>query len=294
VNRILVTGSSGQIGARLSKILATEGLEVIGIGKRKVAQNKNPDFIYIELDLLQGNIEKIVRKYQPRTLVHLAWETQPQLFWSSPRNYDWLESSKKLIESFVRWGGEEIIVAGTCAEYDWQRPAPYEETSRELPNSIYGQTKLELLNFLRHKKLPFLWVRIFFQFGGLEHSGRIIPAIIDSFYRNSEFLIKRPDDVRDFIHVDDVAQIMARLIISKQKGLFNVASGNPIKILELGRVIASLMNCHDLLKFQSQDDGVSVVHGDTAKLKLILNQFECMTLIEGIKKTILERKLCDE
>jgi nucleoside-diphosphate-sugar epimerase len=244
---------------------------------------------YIKFDLLNENVDSLIKQIRPELLIHLAWETQPTTFWASQKNILWLDSSKKLVESFNKWGGERIVVAGTGAEYDWESLAPFDELGPEFPKSIYGQTKLALLNVLRHQATPFLWTRTFFQFGDKETPGRLIPSLIDTLHAGQEFSIQRPNDIRDFIYVDDVVQIMTSLIVSDKAGVFNVASGVGITMRELGTKIAGIFERPDLLHFQEQSEKPSIVQANMAKLEKTLGHVTYTNLDDAINKTIRER-----
>ena len=125
--KTLITGATGQVGTRLAKSLSVSGYEVIAIGTRKISRNTKEFDSYIRFDLLTEDVDLLIKQTRPDLLVHLAWETQPNTFWSSPKNILWLDSSRILVESFNRWGGQKIVVAGTCAEYDWESQSPFDE-----------------------------------------------------------------------------------------------------------------------------------------------------------------------
>jgi len=289
MKKVLITGSSGQVGTRLTNSLSRAGFDVVGIGRSEATKVTNDANSYIKFDLLNEDVDSLIEQTRPELLIHLAWETQPNTFWASPKNISWLDSSKKLVESFNKWGGEKIVVAGTGAEYDWESQAPFDELGPEFPKSIYGQTKLALLNVLRHQATPFLWTRTFFQFGDAETPGRLIPSLIDTLNAGQEFSIQRPNDIRDFIYVDDVVQIMTSLIVSEKAGVFNVASGVGITMRELGRKIAGIFERPDLLHFQEQSEKPSIVQANMAKLEKTLGRITYTNLDEAINKTIRER-----
>jgi UDP-glucuronate decarboxylase len=286
---VMVTGSSGQLGTRLTKNLSEAGFNVIGIGTRQISENVNNFNSYIKFDLLKDDFDSLIKQIRPKILIHLAWETEPKTFWASPKNFLWLDASKKLVESFNNWGGERIMVAGTCAEYDWDTNAPYTETTPELPKSLYGQSKLALLEFLRLQHTPFLWTRTFFQFGGSESIGRLIPTLIDTLAVGQTFSIEKPNDIRDFIYVDDVARIMSLLVASTEIGVFNVASGFGISIKQVSEMIASMLGRQDSLNFQVQDEKPSIVRADISKLQRSLGPVKQLNLEEAISRAIGER-----
>jgi len=243
----------------------------------------------IFLDLLEDNIDPIVQEIAPELLIHLAWETSPNTFWDSPNNERWLEASKSLLKSFRMHGGSKIVVSGTCAEYDWQGSKALAETDAELPQSIYGQAKLELLNFLRGQSVPYLWTRTFFQFGDEEPAGRLVSSAIDAISSGDEFLIRKPDDIRDYIYIDDVAKIIASLVVNGAEGVFNIGSGRGITMRELGQEIALALGRAELIKFQNQDENPSIVIANTAKLEKALGGFRGTSLLNAINKTIKVR-----
>lgn len=289
MKRVLVTGSSGQVGSRLMKKLPLSEFDIYAVSSNVSKPNADLAYTRVPLNLLEDEIDSIIQEIRPELLIHLAWETKPGAFWDSPENARWFEASKRLVNSFNKWGGSKIVISGTCAEYDWSGSIPLTESDAELPKSIYGQAKLDLLNFLRNQPTPFLWTRTFFQFGDNEPVGRLVPSVVDSIAARGEFTIQRPNDVRDYIYIDDVANIIASLILAEKEGIFNVASGTGVTMRELGDTIASITGRQELIKFRDQDEIPSIVLADISKLEKALGKVTYTPLVDAIKKTIKER-----
>ena len=110
VKRVLVTGgSAASSAAGRSRRCAERGYEVHAPTSR-------------EADLLEpGAAERADRaSCRPTHLLHLAWYAEPGEYWTSPENLDWVEASLRLLRAFERRAG--AVFAGTCAEYEWERP----------------------------------------------------------------------------------------------------------------------------------------------------------------------------
>ncbi len=72
-------------------------------------------------DLLDGReTEAVLSRVQPTHLLHFAWYTVPGRYWTAPDNLRWTEASLRLLRAFEAHGGRRVVMAGTCAEYDWR------------------------------------------------------------------------------------------------------------------------------------------------------------------------------
>ena len=289
MKKVLITGASGQVGSRLLKYLPSSEFDIYAITSNSSKMESKLPIKRIFLDLLEDDVDPIMQEIRPEMLIHLAWETSPITFWDSLSNEKWLEASKSLVKSFQKHGGSKVIISGTCAEYDWRGSKALAEIDAEIPQSIYGKAKLELLNFLRNQYMPFLWTRTFFQFGDEEPPGRLVSSAIDAISSGNEFLIRKPDDIRDYIYINDVAQIIALLVIKGEEGVFNVGSGKGITMRELGEGIALGLGHVDLIRFQNQSENPSIVIANTTKLEKALGGFRGTSLAEAINKTIKVR-----
>jgi nucleoside-diphosphate-sugar epimerase len=287
--RILLLGCSGEIGSRLTLLLLDSGFEVFGVRGARKCSITNASHSCKQVDLLSESVDIGFGDIKPEILVHTAWVTSPGEFWTSPMNHQWLNASKRLIEFFESSGGKYIVVTGTCAEYTWGDRGVLDESSPELPSSVYGNSKLELLNWLRGRTLPFLWTRTFFQFGGNELTGRLIPSIIDSLLSGEEFVVRNGNDVRDFVFVDDVSRLLDNLITKSSSGIFNLGTGAGIRIQNLAEMLGRMLLREDLVKIESADVPSSSIISNPAKLISVIGEFTWTPLEEALSKSITSR-----
>ena len=117
--KTLVTGASGFIGRHSLPLLLKAGHEVHAVSLKK----KNPCINGInwhQADLKnQTQTKRLIADIRPSHLLHFAWCTEPGSFWNDPKNNHWVQASLELLKNFQAHGGKRIVIAGTCAEYDW-------------------------------------------------------------------------------------------------------------------------------------------------------------------------------
>src|SRR5690349_15031042 len=128
--RVLLTGANGFIGRRIAQRLTERGHGVVGLTRSTERLASDASAEWISGDLLNAaESKRIVDGASADVLVHLAWITEPGVFWHSPENERWLDASRGLIGRFVDAGGKRVVVAGTCAEYAWSDEPLSEATS---------------------------------------------------------------------------------------------------------------------------------------------------------------------
>ena len=283
---VFITGCSGAVGSRLTLLLLKSGYKVRGVRGSKPCRVMDKNHFCEEFNLLSTTTSLNLVDFKPDILVHTAWITTPGVFWESPMNDQWVKASKKLIKEFVLSGGKYLMVTSTCAEYSWETTIPISETSETSPLSRYGKSKLELLTWVRQQEIPFLWTRTFFQFGLDEPNGRLIPSIIDALLAGKNFEVKNSNDIRDFIFIEDVVQVLAKLIEKKYLGVINIGTGSGIDVRSISKLISGQIRNKDLVTYSKPVQlGRSVV-SNTEKLLSVVEGYSWTRIEDSISKTI--------
>lgn len=247
--RILVTGASGFVGRWVVMGLVTRGHDVIAVshGNGLSLAPDSQQISWRSVDLLnQFQIDALIASERPAGLVHCAWETTPNAYWSSPENLPWVSSSLQLMESFRRYGGQRAVIAGTSAEYDWSSDQTlHEDRSATVPTTMYGISKNALRQILQHwaksEGVSLAWGRIFCPFGPGENSTRLVPRLIQGLSSGTPLPFDSGNLIRDFLSVEDLGDAFAAVFDSDFEGTVNVASGRDTSIAELVTVIAKCM-----------------------------------------------------
>ena len=120
--------------------------------------------------------------YYACDLLHFAWYAKPKKYWTSTQNLRWVQSSIELIDLFVKCGGKRIVMAGSCAEYDWDYGVSSEGLTPCRPSTLYGICKHSLQEILtmysKQAGISSAWGRIFFLYGPYEHPSRLVSHVI--------------------------------------------------------------------------------------------------------------------
>ena len=283
---VFITGCSGAVGSRLTLLLLKSGYKVRGVRGSKPCKIMDKNHFCEELNLLSTTTSLNLVDFKPDILVHTAWITTPGVFWESPMNDQWVKASKKLIKEFVQSGGKYLIVTSTCAEYSWETTIPISETSKTSPLSRYGKSKLELLTWVRQQEIPFLWTRTFFQFGLDEPNGRLIPSIIDALLAGKNFEVKNSNDIRDFIFIEDVVQVLAKLIEKKYLGVINIGTGSGIDVRSISKLISGQIRNKDLVTYSKPVQLGSSLVSNAEKLLSVIEGYSWTRIEDSISKTI--------
>ena len=273
MERILLTGANGFIGRHVLPRLADQ-YEVHAVA-RIPARGAALRTTWHAADLLDAaQTRRLVAAVRPHRLLHLAWYAEPGRFWDAPENFRWVRATMDLIEAFAAAGGRRAVLAGTCAEYEWG-PEPCREDSTPLkPRSVYGRCKLATGTLAeaygQSRGFSAAWARLFFLYGPGEQAERLVPSVIGALLRGEPALCTHGRQERDFLHVEDAASALARLLDGALEGAVNVSSGQTVRVADLVAAIAAQTGRPDLVRLGAREagkDDAPMIAGDNARLR---------------------------
>lgn len=293
MKKILVTGASGFIGRQCLTPLLEKGYEVHALALEPAAGCEKDIIWHCQNFLDNGKTQHLIESVKPSHCLHLAWYTEPGKYWESSENLCWTASSISLLYFFRQQGGERFVGAGTSAEYNWNYSHCSETTTPLEPATLYGTCKNTLqkilASFSENTSLSSAWGRVFFLYGPHEHPARLVPAVINSLIRGEPALCSHGDQIRDFMHVSDVANAFIFLLESKATGAVNIASGQPVAVKDVIYKIAEHLNGFDKIKLGALPDKnePAILTADVTRLQHEIGYNPRLDLDAGLEQTIV-------
>lgn len=298
-HKVLVTGAGGFIGRWTVAPLLARGYEVHAVTRRGPPA-ETVGAIFHDADLLDGAaMQTLVKAVRPSHLLHMAWNATPGIYWTTPENFAWVAASLALVRSFHEAGGRRVVVAGTCAEYDWTKAGICREDetpdvlAAAAPALPYAVCKASLQKVLasygRLEKLPIAWGRIFFQYGPYEDVRRLVPSVIVSLLKGEPALCSHGRQRRSFLHAADVGGAFAALIDSDIEGPVNIGSDEEVALADVVNIIGETIGRPELVKLGAREAPAGeppILLPDGARLYGELGFRPQETLRSGLEKTI--------
>jgi nucleoside-diphosphate-sugar epimerase len=295
VSRVLVTGASGFIGARTLAPLRERGFEVHAVARAGRPQASAPDGVtWHAADLLDDDAGgALIRRVRPTHLLHLAWYAEPGAFWSAPENADWVAATVRLVGAFGAAGGLRVVLAGTCAEYDWNAGGVLTESSPPAPATFYGIAKdatrrvAEGLGSLHGATVAA--GRVFFLYGPGEDPRRLVASVARGLLNGERVATSEGRQVRDFMHVQDVAGAFAALVAADTEGPVNIGSGDGVEVRRVVDLVAQAAGRPDLLDvgaLEMRADEPAVLVADARRLHDEVGFRPETGLEDGIAETV--------
>jgi len=296
VMRVFLTGASGFIGANLVPILIENNCEILALAPLDDPLDRLKD-VETQIRIVRGNLAdtKIIAgaidEFKPETCIHLAWYAEPGEYLHSLRNIEFLFQSIELLKVLHSSGCSNVLMSGTCAEYDTSIRVLTEDSPAR-PETLYATAKLSLnllgQHFASNHNMNFAWARIFYLFGPHEDERRMVPALIKSLLTETPYPATKGEQVRDYLYVGDVAAALWLIASSKLVGIYNVCSNTSTTIHHLMTTAGKILGKDELIQFGSipyRDWEPMSILGDNRKLKRAgwRQQF---SLDQGLERTV--------
>ena len=235
---IIFLGSTGFLGDPFLKKIKSKN-NIIQINSLSTKKNN-----IVNIKNFKQKIH-ILEKFKPEIIIDLGWSGIPN--YSLKNSFLNLKNKIFFYENILKIKTiKKIIITGTCFEYKNKNKkcVEYDEVSY---NHNLSWAKLSAFNFLEEKcselKINLIWLRVFYAYGSGQRNVSLIPHIINSVKSNIEPSLRNLDHRNDFIHKDDIANLLEILIRKNIKsGSYNVGTGKSISVRDICKIIYKIFN----------------------------------------------------
>ena len=239
MRRILVTGSSGFIGANLCRRLTAGGYEVFGVDRTPRASMTELSYEELILDLGSEDLRRKLPKGVD-ALVHLAAESSVHRCATRPQ--DCVINNVTASAAVSRWADlnnlETAVFASSMAVYG-AVDRPVDESSILRGSSLYALSKqLGERVFMSVPRIRTAILRLFNVYGpGQDLDNRdhgMIAIYLGQALESGSITVRGSGKrTRDFVYIDDAVTAIEMALQTLPTGTYNVATGQETSVAEL-------------------------------------------------------------
>jgi nucleoside-diphosphate-sugar epimerase/glycosyltransferase involved in cell wall biosynthesis len=304
--RILVTGSSGEIGTTLALRLQEEGHDVFGVDRRP--NTWTDAFPYALQDLaqrfvnFQGGIGDVIYPEHIDVVVHLAANAKVHELVQSPwRALDNILAVFSVLE-FCRVNKLALIFSSSREVYGDVHRFSTEESQTHIAytESPYSASKIAgealVYSYAKCYGVPYIVFRFSNVYGRYdndkERMERVIPLFYEKIAADAPITVYGKDKTLDFTYVDDCVDGIIRGIQRLSSGeveneTINLGFGEGHTLLDVVEYIAETLGKTPRLTIESARVG-EVTHyvADISKAKKLLGYDPKVGLKEGISRAV--------
>ncbi len=298
--RILITGSSGQIGTNLGLRLMEEGREVVGIDIRENAWTQKIPTRILDLRRPAAELLRELANEKFDLIVHLAaYAKVHELVVHPERSLENVVMTFQVLE-LARERGTPLIFGSSREAYGDVSDAFTSEDRRVVAKSPYSASKISgeafVTSYALCYGLPVLTYRFSNVYGrydnDLERMERVTPLFIKLIAEGKPITIFGREKVLDFTWVDDCVDAIIRGIDRLYSGelrseTINVATGHGTSLVDLARFIGETLGTEPKVTIQATRPGeISRYVADIGKARRLLGYQPTVLPREGVRKTI--------
>jgi len=299
--RYLVTGGAGFIGSHIARLLVKENHNVSVIDNLSSGKNENiSDLIdkinFYEYDVLDyEKLKKIAGKmdgiFHKAALVSVS-----DSFERSDEFFDVNVKGSEKIFKIALDNGIKVVFASSSSVYGNVSKIPISEDFPKNPINPYAKTKIDgeeiAKNYVK-KGAHIVGLRYFNVFGkgqSIAYAGVITKFMEKISKKEDPIIFGDGSQVRDFVHVEDVAKANLMAMQSDvSNGFFNIGTGESISIKELAQKIIDISKLKLNSRFEAPLSGdIKMSEADISLVRESLGWEPKITLDDWLRKIIPE------
>lgn len=241
MNKILVTGSNGLLGQKITELaLADQTIELIATSR---GENRHPiksGYRYVDLDILdQHQLRETVAEYRPDAIINTAAMTNVDACEHDPEgcrklNVDAVATLIELCEAY----SIHLIHLSTDFIFDGKE-GPYAEDATPNPLSLYGQSKWDAERLIQQSSCKWAILRTILVYGVVADMSRSnIVLWAKGALEKGQPLSVVNDQWRMPTLAEDLAQACLLAVARQAEGIFHISGEDLFAIHELVAAVA--------------------------------------------------------
>lgn len=290
--KLLIAGGTGFIGYHLAMDALKRGYSVTSLSTKNPKKYRYLKRVkYLKCNTLKKKLLKKKIKIDYDVVVNLSGYVN---HYEKKKTFSsHYTGCKNLADIFINKNLKSFIQMGSGME-NGNVKSPQKEKLNCKPLSNYALAKYNassyLLNLFKNKKFPVTVLRLYQAYGPKQNLNRLISIVIDKSLKNQNIPCTLGRQKRDFLYIDDLINVIFKVINSKQSHgkIFNIGSSEPIRIRDVIKKIIKIIKKGkpQFGKIALRKEELQNMYPSINKAKKILSWKPKVSLEQGLKLTI--------
>lgn len=269
--KVLVVGSSGNLGSSLVRNFVNDGIDVACFTRQDWVSNN--EYLFEDADVV----------------VHAAANHSVSISNSIGCYIDSnLGITGYVLDRLKLFKIKKFFFMSSCAVYGGLMCPKESDPMGPITLNGYMKAANEFLvgDFCSSRSIKYHILRIFNLYGGVDRFS-FVSKLLASIQNNLSLLVCNEGmSQRDYIHVDDVANIMSILVHSKYCNTFlNIGTGYTTKISEIIKV-AKECSSQLRVEYVNGPKEVEYIRADLSLLKTHIGEYHFMNVLDYVKERL--------
>ena len=248
--RALVTGGAGFVGSCVAKVLQDRGWQVEALDNLITGEVANvPIGVKLHVGDIQSDsdVRAVMRRAAFDAVVHCAAQTSVERSMRDPELDHAINvlGTRRLAAAAGEAGVGRFVFLSSGGAIYGETDQPADERAPLAPLSCYGQNKLMAEKEVQEAGLSYCILRLSNVYGPGQRSdpeGGVVAIFRERLLCGKPLEIHcGGEQVRDFVYVTDVAAAVVAALSIGRNVIWNVASGQATRIIDLAGVMAALV-----------------------------------------------------
>jgi UDP-glucose 4-epimerase len=282
-----VTGGAGFIGVPTVRALLAREAEVVVMDNFAVGRRES--IAALDVEVLEADLRDAdaVARARADVVVHLA--ALHFIPYCAAHPAETIAVNVLGTQHVLDAAGDARVVFASTGDVYRPSERPHAESDPVEATSVYGASKLAGEHLLHARGRDSVVLRFFNAIGPGETNPHVLPEILAQLRAGDVLHLGTTSSQRDYIDVDDIAEVCARAALGEGTGTINVGAGRPASVddlLELVREITGRPLRVEVDEARMRPVDRPVLAASTERLRAQFPGFEPTPLRDALERTL--------